>query len=84
MVCNEKQIPILFMSEKERPGFEEALKRLETIVEELEDDSVTLDKSLELYEEGIGLSKKCTQTLEEAELRIQQVAEQQADQNNNQ
>ena len=72
------------MSEKERPGFEEALKRLETIVEELEDDSVTLDKSLELYEEGIALSKKCTQTLEEAELRIQQVAEQQADQNNEQ
>ena len=70
------------MSEKERPGFEEALKRLETIVEELEDDSVTLDKSLELYEEGIALSKKCTQTLEEAELRIQQVAEQQSDQNN--
>jgi exodeoxyribonuclease VII small subunit len=71
------------MSEKERPSFEEALTRLEEIVEQLEDESISLEKSIELYEEGIELSKTCTETLEKAELRIQKVAEQHADENEN-
>lgn len=71
------------MSKQESLSFEEALSRLETIVEELEDESITLDKSIELYEEGIALSGLCTETLEEAELRIKKVAEQQADDNDN-
>jgi exodeoxyribonuclease VII small subunit len=71
------------MSEKERPSFEEALKRLEEIVEKLEDESISLEKSIALYEEGIELSKHCTETLEEAELRIKKVAEQHADENGN-
>ena len=71
------------MSTKERLDFEEALSKLERIVEELEEESVSLDKSIELYEEGIALSKQCTETLEEAELRIKKVAEQ-TDENDNQ
>lgn len=71
------------MSKKERPGFEEALSRLEAIVKELENESISLEKSIELYEEGIELSKLCTETLEEAELRIQKVADQQASQKDN-
>ncbi len=72
------------MSTKKEPlSFEEALSRLETIVDELEDESITLDKSIELYEEGIELSRLCTETLEEAELRIKNVAEQQSDNNDN-
>lgn len=71
------------MGEKERPSFEEALSRLEAIVNELEDESIPLEKSIELYEEGMELSKMCTQTLEEAELRIERVAEQHADENDN-
>jgi exodeoxyribonuclease VII small subunit len=70
------------MSKKEQPSFEEALTRLEKIVNELEDESISLEKSIELYEEGIELSKLCTETLEEAELRIQKVAEQHAEENN--
>ncbi len=70
------------MSEKERPSFEEALSRLEAIVGELEDESISLEKSIELYEEGIKLSKLCTQTLEEAELRIEKVADQQQENDN--
>lgn len=70
------------MSEKERPSFEEALSRLEAIVDELEDESISLEKSIELYEEGIKLSKLCTQTLEEAELRIEKVADQQQENDN--
>ncbi|MEL7833079.1 exodeoxyribonuclease VII small subunit [Fodinibius sp. Rm-B-1B1-1] len=69
------------MSEKERPSFEEALKRLEEVVNQLEDESISLEESIDLYEEGIKLSKICTETLEEAELRIQKVADQHADDN---
>lgn len=71
------------MSKKERPNFEEALTRLEEIVDALEDESISLEKSIELYEEGIELSKLCTETLEEAELRIQKVAEQHNEENDN-
>ncbi len=63
--------------------FEEALSRLETIVDELEDESITLEQSIELYEEGIALSRLCTETLEEAELRIKNVAEKQSVNNEN-
>lgn len=69
------------MKKKERPSFEDALSRLEAIVEELEDDSIPLEKSIELYEEGIELSKICSETLEEAELRIQKVADEHAQDN---
>lgn len=69
------------MSEKERPSFEEALKRLEDIVNQLEDESISLEKSIDLYEEGIKLSKMCTETLEQAELRIKKVADEHADNN---
>lgn len=65
------------MNKDNQPNFEEALARLESIVEELEDDSISLEKSIDLYEEGIELSRLCTQTLEEAELRIEKVSRQQ-------
>lgn len=65
-------------NEKERLSFENALSRLETIVERLDDDELSLEESIELYEEGIKLSKQCTQTLDEAELRIEKVNEEHA------
>lgn len=65
------------MDTEKQPNFEEALARLESIVKELEDESIPLEKSINLYEEGIELSKICTQTLEEAELRIQKVSSEQ-------
>jgi exodeoxyribonuclease VII small subunit len=61
------------MPKKERPTFEEALEKLETIVEQLGDQSITLEKSVELYEEGLKLSKICTETLEKATLKIEQI-----------
>lgn len=69
------------MSKKERPSFEEALKRLEEVVNQLEDESISLEKSIDLYEEGIKLSNICTETLKEAELRIKKVADEHADNN---
>lgn len=51
--------------------FEEALQKLEQIVEQLEQGDLPLDKSLEIFEEGIKLSRLCTKQLEEAEQRIE-------------
>ncbi|MGN8225546.1 exodeoxyribonuclease VII small subunit [Gracilimonas sp. BCB1] len=63
------------MAEKERLSFEEALKKLESIVEQLEDEEITLEDSVKLYEEGVKMSQFCTEILEQAELRIEQVNE---------
>ena len=61
------------MSEKERPSFEEALKQLEAIVEKLNDKEISLEESVALYEEGQKLSKICSETLESAALKIEQI-----------
>lgn len=61
------------MTKKEKPSFEEALEKLEAIVEKLGDQSISLEKSVELYEEGLSLSKICTETLENATLKIEQI-----------
>lgn len=51
-------------------SFEEALSRLEEIVKELESGNAALDKSLDIFEEGVGLVKLCGKKLDEAEQRI--------------
>lgn len=50
--------------------FEESLKRLETIVEQLEQGDLTLEASLKLFEEGVGLSTTCKQELDAAEGKV--------------
>jgi exodeoxyribonuclease VII small subunit len=56
-----------------RQPFEASLKRLEAIVESLEEGEVPLEKAVELYEEGITLSKRCSETLRATELRIKKL-----------
>lgn len=51
--------------------FERAIKRLETIVEQLEDGQLDLEKSLKLFEEGIKLARFCAEKLQEAEQKIE-------------
>lgn len=51
--------------------FEEALKKLEKIVQSLEDGDIPLDEALEKYEEGIRLSKACAKKLEAAKKRVE-------------
>ncbi|MDD2443075.1 MAG: exodeoxyribonuclease VII small subunit [Desulfotomaculaceae bacterium] len=51
-------------------SFEEAVTRLEAIVKELEDGRLPLERALDLFAEGIKLSKVCNRNLEEAEQRI--------------
>jgi exodeoxyribonuclease VII small subunit len=53
------------------PKFEECLDRLEKIVGELEKGDVSLDKALELFDEGMKLSGSCRKELEEAEGKVE-------------
>jgi len=53
------------------PDFETALKRLEEIVKKLEGGELSLDSALELFEEGIKLSRFCHTKLEQAERRVE-------------
>ncbi|MDD5730874.1 MAG: exodeoxyribonuclease VII small subunit [Candidatus Omnitrophica bacterium] len=50
--------------------FEEALKRLEKIVEDLEKGELSLDEALKKYQDGIELSRACNQRLENAKKKI--------------
>ena len=53
--------------------FEEALKKLETIVTAMEAEDLPLETLLARYEEGTRLAKICQEKLAEAELKIQQL-----------
>lgn len=57
--------------ETERLSFEGALERLETTVGRLEEGELPLEQALELFEQGVALSKLCSTTLEDAERRIE-------------
>ena len=60
-------------SDLENLTYEEALKRLEQIVEMLEDDPPELEEALRSYEHGLGLARYCLERLDAAELRIQEL-----------
>lgn len=53
--------------------FETAMKRLEEIVNELEKGELDIDKSLEIFEEGIKMSRICSKKLSEAEQKIEKL-----------
>jgi exodeoxyribonuclease VII small subunit len=57
----------------EELSFEEALRRLETIVGQLERGDVPLDQSIALYAEGDRLRAQCQKRLEDAQARIEQI-----------
>ncbi|HEX3438068.1 MAG TPA: exodeoxyribonuclease VII small subunit [Pseudacidobacterium sp.] len=52
-------------------SFEESLKRLEKIVEQLERGDLPLEESIKLFEEGTRLSAECKDHLEQAEGKVQ-------------
>lgn len=54
-------------------SFEEALARLEAIVQQLERGDVPLEKSIDLYAEGDRLRAQCQKRLEAAQARIEQI-----------
>ena len=55
---------------KENLNFEDSIKKLEEIANELETGNLNLDESVEKFEEGMKLSKQCTKMLDDAEKRI--------------
>lgn len=57
--------------EEQPKSFETSLEALEQIVRELESGDLPLEKSLELFEDGIRLSRHCQERLNQAERRIE-------------
>lgn len=55
-------------------SFEDALKRLETIVARLESGDASLDESIALYSEGDGLRAQCEARLKDAQMRIEKIS----------
>ena len=53
--------------------FEDALSRLETLVEKMESGDGTLDQSLDWFEEGMSLIESCRQELESAEQKVKEL-----------
>jgi exodeoxyribonuclease VII small subunit len=58
----------------DKNSLEHSLKRLEEIVESLEHGDVPLDDAVNLYEEGIRISKECAEKLKSTELKIQKLS----------
>lgn len=61
------------MDSIDKLSYEAALQQLETIIAELESGRLSLEKSVEFYEQGRRLSARCQTLLEQAELKIRQV-----------
>jgi len=55
--------------------FEEAMKRLDEISQALSENSLSLDKSIELYAEGVKLIKFCTEKISNATLTVKKIEE---------
>lgn len=55
--------------------FEEALKKLEKIINEMEEGNLALEESLKKFKEGMHLFKVCTEKLEKAECEIKKLTE---------
>ncbi|MBD3175014.1 MAG: exodeoxyribonuclease VII small subunit [Armatimonadia bacterium] len=60
---------------KNQPTFEQALSRLEEIVDSLETGDATLDEAMALYEEGTRLRRACAERLETATEKIRVLTE---------
>ena len=61
------------MNDNKKITFEEALKELEEIVDNLNNDEIELEKAISAYEKGMELKKICEQRLKEAKLRIENI-----------
>lgn len=56
-------------------NFEKGLSRLEEIVEQLESGNLSLDQSLDIFQEGIELFRFCTQKLNDAQKKVEKLVE---------
>lgn len=58
---------------KDNLSYENAIERLEQIVEQLNSNDISLDKSLELFEEGTKLTNLCNKMIESAKQKITEI-----------
>lgn len=63
------------MANETEMSFEEAMAQLETIVGQLEDGDVPLEKAIDLFQKGMRLSQMCGQKLEQVEQKIEMIVE---------
>jgi len=61
------------MKKNKELSFEDSLKQLENIVEQLESGDIGLEKSVKLYEEGMMLKKNCEDKLKKVEMQIKKI-----------
>ena len=54
-------------------SFENDLKSLQKILEDIEKDDLSLEMMIKKYQEGVEISKKCQKTLQEAEQKIKEI-----------
>ncbi|MBM4343514.1 MAG: exodeoxyribonuclease VII small subunit [Deltaproteobacteria bacterium] len=66
--------PALAPATDAAPRFEDLVGELEHIVAQLESGQLPLEKSLEAFERGMGLSKQAAAILDAAELKVEQLA----------
>lgn len=57
--------------------FEEAMRELESVIAQMEEGDLPLQKSLSLFERGVSLARECRESLDTAELRVKTLLEQQ-------
>ncbi|MGW7975922.1 exodeoxyribonuclease VII small subunit [Staphylococcus xylosus] len=61
------------MSNSNTQSFEEMMKELENIVQKLDNENVSLEESLNLYQRGMKLSATCDETLKDAEKKVNEL-----------
>ena len=68
---------------KEKQSFEEMMQELENIVQKLDNDTVSLEESLDLYQRGMKLSTACDTTLKDAEKKVNKLMQEEAEEQEN-
>ncbi|WP_020008392.1 exodeoxyribonuclease VII small subunit [Salinicoccus albus] len=68
------------MAEKKNESFETKMTALEDIVKKLDEDEVSLEESLKLYQQGVELSSECDRILKDAELKVESLNKKEANQ----
>ncbi len=69
------------MMSEEKQSFEEMMKELESIVNKLDNETVSLEESLDLYQRGMKLSASCNETLKNAEEKVNELVKDEASNN---
>ena len=71
------------MMSKEKQSFEEMMQELENIVQKLDNETVSLEESLDLYQRGMKLSTACDTTLKDAEKKVNKLMQEETEEQEN-